>query len=106
MRNASNTSTDVDIMFGCHGDSVGIPHETERMVTAVVMLVIIIVALMGNCLVVVVITRCKSLRETSYVFLCSLAVSDMLAPFGRILFIAIANIQGDFNFTSQDVKKA
>lgn len=77
---------------------VYIPELPARAKTTfVVMYVIIFVlALVGNSLVVYIVARKRAMRTATNIFICSLAVSDLLITFFCIPFTLLQNISSEW----------
>lgn len=53
-------------------------------------------ALFGNCLVLYVVTRRKAMRTVTNIFICSLALSDLLIAFFCVPFTLLQNISNNW----------
>lgn len=62
----------------------------------VICVVIFVLALFGNSLVLYVVTRSKAMRTVTNIFICSLAVSDLLIAFFCIPFTMLQNISSNW----------
>ena len=78
MENMENYTNDNTSTEGSH-DATSI--ETTIIVNCSIMALLIPISIIGNSLVLAAITRTPSLRSPSIVFLCSLAVSDLIVGF-------------------------
>ena len=94
--NITNTTNN---MYGCNGE-INQPHtqRLESIIMAIAMLVIVVISAFGNSLIIFAVCTFENLRELTYALLCSLAISDLLAPIARMLFIAISNFNGRWIF--------
>ncbi|OWK07042.1 QRFPR [Cervus elaphus hippelaphus] len=61
-------------------------------------------ALFGNALVVYVVTRSKAMRTVTNIFICSLALSDLLIAFFCIPVTMLQNISDNWLGVDQDAK--
>jgi len=73
---------------------VYIPELPGRTKVAFVLICVLIfaLALFGNCLVLYVVTRSKAMRTVTNIFICSLALSDLLIAFFCVPFTMLQNI--------------
>ena len=84
MRNASKLD------LGCNGDVFSSVSKTESVICTVIIACIIVISIFGNTLVCVAIKKFTELRTKANLFLFSLALTDMLAPLTRLLFICVS----------------
>lgn len=82
-----------DPLDGCRGILEQKMSATERYVIICIMTSTIIVSFIGNLLVIVSIYKFKTLQTTTNTIICSLAVTDLLAPISRLLFIVISTFR-------------
>uniref|UniRef100_A0A8C8SN40 Pyroglutamylated RF-amide peptide receptor n=1 Tax=Pelusios castaneus TaxID=367368 RepID=A0A8C8SN40_9SAUR len=77
---------------------VYIPELPGRTKLAFVLVCVLIFAqaLFGNCLVLYVVTRRKAMRTVPNIFICSLALSDLLIAFFCIPFTMLQNISSNW----------
>ncbi|XP_067405542.1 pyroglutamylated RF-amide peptide receptor isoform X2 [Emydura macquarii macquarii] len=77
---------------------VYIPELPGRTKLAFVLVCVLIFAqaLFGNCLVLYVVTRKKAMRTVTNIFICSLALSDLLIAFFCIPFTMLQNISSNW----------
>ncbi|XP_063166020.1 pyroglutamylated RF-amide peptide receptor [Candoia aspera] len=77
---------------------VYIPELPERTKLAFMLTCVAIfgLALFGNCLVLYVVTRCKAMRTVTNIFICSLALSDLLIAFFCVPFTLLQNISNNW----------
>lgn len=77
---------------------VYIPELPGRTKVAFVLICVLIfaLALFGNCLVLYVVTRSKAMRTVTNIFICSLALSDLLIAFFCVPFTMLQNISSNW----------
>ncbi|XP_053886299.1 pyroglutamylated RF-amide peptide receptor [Malaclemys terrapin pileata] len=77
---------------------VYIPELPGRTKLAFVLVCVLIfaLALFGNCLVLYVVTRRKAMRTVTNIFICSLALSDLLIAFFCVPFTMLQNISSNW----------
>uniref|UniRef100_A0A8D0CAS7 Pyroglutamylated RFamide peptide receptor n=1 Tax=Salvator merianae TaxID=96440 RepID=A0A8D0CAS7_SALMN len=77
---------------------VYIPELPGRVKLAFVItcVLIFVLALFGNCLVLYVVTRRQTMRTVTNIFLCSLALSDLLIAFFCVPFTMLQNISSNW----------
>ncbi|XP_070613754.1 pyroglutamylated RF-amide peptide receptor isoform X3 [Erythrolamprus reginae] len=77
---------------------VYIPELPERAKLAFMLICAAIfgLALFGNCLVLYVVTRRKAMRTVTNIFICSLALSDLLIAFFCVPFTLLQNISNNW----------
>ncbi|TFK16144.1 protein FAM160A1 [Platysternon megacephalum] len=77
---------------------VYIPELPGRAKLAFVLVCVLIfaLALFGNCLVLYVVTRRKAMRTVTNIFICSLALSDLLIAFFCVPFTMLQNISSNW----------
>ncbi|XP_039176147.1 pyroglutamylated RF-amide peptide receptor [Crotalus tigris] len=77
---------------------VYIPELPERAKLAFILTCAAIfgLALFGNCLVLYVVTRRKAMRTVTNIFICSLALSDLLIAFFCVPFTLLQNISNNW----------
>ncbi|NXX91997.1 QRFPR protein, partial [Centropus bengalensis] len=77
---------------------VYIPELPGRTKVAFVLICVLIfaLALLGNCLVLYVVTRSKAMRTVTNIFICSLALSDLLIAFFCVPFTMLQNISSNW----------
>ncbi|XP_015272586.1 PREDICTED: pyroglutamylated RFamide peptide receptor [Gekko japonicus] len=77
---------------------VYIPELSGRTKLAFVLLCVLIfaLALFGNCLVLYVVARRKAMRTVTNIFICSLALSDLLIAFFCVPFTMLQNISSNW----------
>ncbi|XP_068797812.1 pyroglutamylated RF-amide peptide receptor isoform X4 [Struthio camelus] len=77
---------------------VYIPELPGRTKVAFVLICALIfaLALFGNCLVLYVVTRSKAMRTVTNIFICSLALSDLLIAFFCVPFTMLQNISSNW----------
>uniref|UniRef100_A0A8D0GE90 Pyroglutamylated RF-amide peptide receptor n=1 Tax=Sphenodon punctatus TaxID=8508 RepID=A0A8D0GE90_SPHPU len=75
-----------------------IPELPDRTKLAFVLICVLIfvLALFGNCLVLYVVTCRKAMRTVTNIFICSLALSDLLIAFFCIPFTMLQNISSNW----------
>lgn len=82
-----------------------LPHSAKT--TFVIMyMVIFVMALAGNSLVIYIIVKKRAIQTATDIFICSLAVSDLLITFFCVPFTLLQNISsewfgGEFSLSSQ-----
>lgn len=62
----------------------------------VVYVIIFVLALVGNSLVVYIVARKRAMRTATNIFICSLAVSDLLITFFCVPFTLLQNISSEW----------
>lgn len=62
----------------------------------IVYTVIFLLALIGNCLVVYIVLKKRGIQTATNIFICSLAVSDLLISFFCIPFTLLQNISSEW----------
>ena len=83
----TNHSTLLD---GCkHKVPIFIP-PVEGISLSICLILMTLLAIFGNSLVVLAISKYKKLQVGSNAFLCSLAVGDLLSPILRLIWVAIS----------------
>lgn len=77
---------------------VYIPELPRRAKAAFVLVCALIfaLALFGNCLVLYVVTRSRAMRTVTNIFICSLALSDLLIAFFCVPFTMLQNISSNW----------
>ncbi|XP_047934106.2 pyroglutamylated RF-amide peptide receptor isoform X2 [Anser cygnoides] len=77
---------------------VYIPELPRRAKAAFVLVFALIfaLALFGNCLVLYVVTRSRAMRTVTNIFICSLALSDLLIAFFCVPFTMLQNISSNW----------
>ena len=77
---------------------VYIPELPGRTKVAFVLICVLIfaLALFGNCLVLYVVTCRKAMRTVTNIFICSLALSDLLIAFFCVPFTMLQNISSNW----------
>ncbi|XP_013915578.1 PREDICTED: pyroglutamylated RFamide peptide receptor-like [Thamnophis sirtalis] len=93
LRNNNITREQFIALYGLQ-PLVYIPELPERAKLAFVLTCAAIfgLALFGNCLVLYVVTRRKAMRTVTNIFICSLALSDLLIAFFCVPFTLLQNI--------------
>lgn len=72
-----------------------LPARTKAALVTICVLIFVL-ALFGNSLVLYVVTRSKAMRTVTNIFICSLAVSDLLIAFFCIPFTMLQNISSNW----------
>ena len=77
-------------MYGCKGEVETTFPIAERLAYGIFLVLQLILSTFGNLLVCISIIRFRSLRTLSNAFIVSLAITDLLTPPARVLYIAIS----------------
>ncbi|XP_058694757.1 pyroglutamylated RF-amide peptide receptor isoform X1 [Poecile atricapillus] len=72
-----------------------LPGHT-KVAFVLICVLIFVLALFGNCLVLYVVTRSKAMRTVTNIFICSLALSDLLIAFFCVPFTMLQNISSNW----------
>ena len=83
---------------GCNGQNTSTTPRAEEVLYAIYLLILLFLSAIGNVLVCLAIARFRHLRTPTNSFIFSLAVTDFLTPFGRLLYIAVAFLQSEWVF--------
>lgn len=77
---------------------VYVPELPGRTKVAFILICALIfaLALFGNCLVLYVVTRSRAMRTVTNIFICSLALSDLLIAFFCVPFTMLQNISSEW----------
>ncbi len=85
-------------LLGCNGDaSIEIP-KLQAYLYASFLLIQLLLSVVGNILVCLAIVRFRHLRTLTNTFIFSLAVTDLLTPFVRVLYIAVSMFEAKWIF--------
>eukprot|EP00794_Sanderia_malayensis_P011431 gene11431-12624_t len=85
-----NLSTS-DSMYGCNGEIKSfLPGSYYAAIFASFLLILLVLSVFGNALVCLTIVRFSHLQTLTNAFIFSLAVTDFLTPFVRILFVSVS----------------
>ena len=90
--NMLRTYNRTQLLLGCQGYTNRLATYTESVIYTTVLLSILVVSIFGNTLVCLAIKRYRSLRTYAHILLFSLAITDLLTPFFRLLFIAVSMV--------------
>lgn len=69
---------------------------SAKTIFVVIYVIIFVLALVGNSLVVYIVIRKRTVRTATNIFICSLAVSDLLITFFCIPFTLLQNISSEW----------
>ena len=85
-------------LYGCDGEVQGLAPTVESVAYAVFLLLQLLLSVFGNSLVCLAIIRFNSLQTLTNSFIFSLAVTDLVTPFARVLFAAVAMLRFEWIF--------
>ncbi len=85
-------------LYGCNGDVSNVVPKKEAHAYASFLLLQLLLSAFGNVLVCLAITRFSHLRTLTNAFIFSLAVTDFLIPFVRLLYISAAMFSSKWIF--------
>ena len=83
---------ETNLLYGCNGEVSQTIPKPESYAFAAIMFLIIGISIFGNCLIITAIYRIQTLQTPTNALLCSLAITDLLAPNTRILSLAISMV--------------
>ena len=85
-------------LHGCDGEVKGVASAAESYAYAVFLLLQLLLSVFGNTLVCVAIIRFSHLQTLTNTFIFSLGITDLLTPFVRVLFTAVAMLRLEWIF--------
>ena len=96
----ANMSTNYEeiAMHGCDGEVKGVASIAESHTYAIFLLFQLLLSVFGNTLVCAAIIRYDHLRTLTNSFIFSLGITDLLAPFVRIFFVAVSILRCEWIF--------
>eukprot|EP00112_Aurelia_sp_Birch-Aquarium-sp1_P020589 Seg5340.1 transcript_id=Seg5340.1/GoldUCD/mRNA.D3Y31 product="hypothetical protein" protein_id=Seg5340.1/GoldUCD/D3Y31 len=99
----NNTTLKINIahvqpLYGCDGEVQGLAPMGESVAYAVFLLLQLLLSVFGNSLVCLAIIRFNSLQTLTNSFIFSLAITDLVTPFVRVLFAAVAMLRLEWIF--------
>ena len=96
----ANKSANYDevAMHGCDGEVKGLASNAESYTYGVFLLFQLLLSVFGNTLVCAAIIRFDHLRTLTNSFIFSLGITDFLAPFVRVFFIAVSMLRREWIF--------
>lgn len=97
-RFVNKSSSHYDEIFGCNGEVRGTIAIGESYAYAVFLIFELLLSVFGNALVCAAIIRFSHLQTLTNTFIFSLGVTDLLTPFVRVLFIAVAMLRLEWIF--------
>ena len=95
---SSSDAFNRDTMYGCAGEIRDTVPDAEAKAYAAFMFIQLFISLFGNILVCVAILRFKQLQTLTNTLIFSLAVTDLLTPCVRVLYIAISMLKQQWIF--------
>ena len=84
------SSNNLSLMHGCKGEVEAALPDAEGLVYGIFLVLQLILSTFGNMLVCLAIIRFQELRTLSNSFIFSLAITDLLTPPARVLYIAVS----------------
>ena len=78
------------LLLGCQGHTTRTANSSEAVSYTTMLFLILLVSIFGNTLVCLAIKRFRNLRTCAQMLLFSLAITDFLTPFCRLLYIAVS----------------
>lgn len=91
-------SLNQSVMYGCGGEVETKAPNTEALIYGIFLILQAILSTFGNTLVCLAIIRVPNLRTLSNSLILSLAITDLLTPLTRVIYVAISTLKGVWIF--------